>query len=278
MKEAYLDLTPTGPQPQVIYLPAQNMIEADYNPRLLTTKQAHHLTESLLLFGFIDPTIINSHPSRSGIIVGGHQRRRLAMLFYADGVSLVDEHGSYRTYPVGHPYEGQDIHHGPGFVLHGCQETEGGGLLMLPTTPVYLELEREKELNLRLNRNHGEFDKDILANHYEAADLLAIGFSEVELGLSSWEPSDSTSGSGSDDSPDGPAPGKVKPMTPHFIINFATPEDAQLVHSEVQELLDRLLPDSPAVIVVRGMGDDGNGPAQAGLENETEPDPDTLPF
>ena len=43
------------------------------------------------------------------------------------------------------------------------------------------------ELNIRLNRNHGEFDFDILANEWNVPDLLDWGFSVNELELNESE-------------------------------------------------------------------------------------------
>jgi len=45
--------------------------------------------------------------------------------------------------------------------------------------------EREiEELNIRLNKNTGGWDFDVLANEFEAKDLLEWGFSEIDLGIS----------------------------------------------------------------------------------------------
>lgn len=40
-----------------------------------------------------------------------------------------------------------------------------------------------EELNIRLNKNTGEWDWDILANEWDKDDLLAWGFTEEEFGL-----------------------------------------------------------------------------------------------
>ncbi len=46
--------------------------------------------------------------------------------------------------------------------------------------------EREvDELNIRLNRNHGSFDYDMLANDWEVPDLLEWGFTMDDLDLGS---------------------------------------------------------------------------------------------
>lgn len=44
-----------------------------------------------------------------------------------------------------------------------------------------LSSQEEKELNLRLNRNTGEFDFDILANQFEIDELLNAGFTKDEI-------------------------------------------------------------------------------------------------
>ena len=41
-----------------------------------------------------------------------------------------------------------------------------------------------EELNIGMNRIHGEFDYDILANQFEVEDLLNYGFTEEELSIS----------------------------------------------------------------------------------------------
>ena len=50
--------------------------------------------------------------------------------------------------------------------------------------PESLLSEKEvEELNIRLNRNNGAFDFDILANSFEITDLLTWGFDQDDLGL-----------------------------------------------------------------------------------------------
>ena len=40
-----------------------------------------------------------------------------------------------------------------------------------------------KELNIRLNKNTGEFDMDILANEFDIDNLVDWGFKHIDLGL-----------------------------------------------------------------------------------------------
>ena len=60
---------------------------------------------------------------------------------------------------------------------------ESLGYTEVPTVEVNLPLEKEKELNVRLNKNTGSFDFDMLANHFEASELIEWGFQEWELGI-----------------------------------------------------------------------------------------------
>lgn len=52
--------------------------EADYNPRQLTEKQHKDLKSSIEKFGFVDPIIINDNPKRQNVVIGGHQRLKIA--------------------------------------------------------------------------------------------------------------------------------------------------------------------------------------------------------
>tara|TARA_R110002012_G_scaffold77863_2_gene198552 strand:- start:5792 stop:6439 length:648 start_codon:yes stop_codon:yes gene_type:complete len=52
----------------------------------------------------------------------------------------------------------------------------------VPTIELKLSLEAEQELNIRLNKNGGEFDFDMLANHFDAEWLEELGFKKSELG------------------------------------------------------------------------------------------------
>ena len=54
----------------------------------------------------------------------------------------------------------------------------------IPCVELSLTLEQEKELNVRLNKNTGEFDFDMLANFFEEDSLIDWGFEAEELDLS----------------------------------------------------------------------------------------------
>jgi hypothetical protein len=108
--------------------------EADYNPRALTSMEADEIRASLIEFGFQGVVIVNRHPERMDVIVGGHQRCKL----WAE---------------LGH--------------------------LEVPCMYVYLTLEEEKKLNLRLNKAQGHWDFDKLGSEFEPSMLEHVGFSNL---------------------------------------------------------------------------------------------------
>jgi len=69
-------------------------------------------------------------------------------------------------------------------IVGGHQRLKAATSLGWKTFPcVYVELTRdqEKELNIRLNKNTGQFDFDLLADHFNMEELTGWGFSEEEL-------------------------------------------------------------------------------------------------
>lgn len=54
--------------------------------------------------------------------------------------------------------------------------------ITIPCVVLNLTKEQEKELNIRLNQNGGEWDFDLLSN-FEIEELKDWGFKEIELGL-----------------------------------------------------------------------------------------------
>ena len=113
-----------------------SLIFAEYNPRQLTKEQHKHLKDSIQRFGLVDPIIVNKNKDRKNVIIGGHQRVRIAKELKMEDI---------------------------------------------PVLELDLTYDREKELNIRLNKNMGEWDYDILANMFDFDELLDIGFSEKEF-------------------------------------------------------------------------------------------------
>ena len=57
------------------------------------------------------------------------------------------------------------------------------GLEEVPCVELNLTLEKERELNIRLNKNTGEWDFDVLLDQFEETELLGYGFEPSELAL-----------------------------------------------------------------------------------------------
>jgi ParB-like chromosome segregation protein Spo0J len=53
----------------------------------------------------------------------------------------------------------------------------------IPCVVLDLSKEKERELNVRLNKNTGDFDMDILANEFDIDELVDWGFKHIDLGL-----------------------------------------------------------------------------------------------
>ena len=120
------------------YKDINSLISAEYNPRQLKKEQYQNIKESLQRFGFVDPVIINKNKDRKNIIIGGHQRVKVA----------------------------KDLEY-----------------IEVPCLELDLTLDKEKELNIRLNKNVGEWDYDILANLFDFNELMDWGFTDEDLKL-----------------------------------------------------------------------------------------------
>ncbi len=121
---------------EIIERNIDELISAEYNPRQLTQHQHNTLTDSIKRFGLVDPILVNIHPDRKDIIIGGHQRVTVAKEL---------------------------------------------GIKTVPTVELELDAEKEQELNVRLNKNTGEWNWDGLANNFDVDDLITWGFNEKEL-------------------------------------------------------------------------------------------------
>ena len=120
----------------LIYYNPTELIAAEYNPRQLTKEQHKDLTDSIKRFGLVDPLIVNTHKERKNILVGGHQRLKIA----------------------------QELN-----------------IKEIPCVEVELTPAKERELNIRLNKNSGEWDYDALANNFDVGELTEWGFTDENL-------------------------------------------------------------------------------------------------
>lgn len=109
---------------------------ATYNPRKWNEEATQQLTDSIKVFGMVDPILVNEAPERKNIVIGGHFRLKVA----------------------------KDL-----------------GFKQVPV--VYLNIPdeaKERELNLRLNRNLGDWDYGLLAE-FDESFLETVGFTSEEL-------------------------------------------------------------------------------------------------
>lgn len=63
---------------EIVYKPIDDLIPSEYNPRKCSPKEYEDIKASIKRFGLVDPAIINIHPTRTNIIVGGHRRTEVA--------------------------------------------------------------------------------------------------------------------------------------------------------------------------------------------------------
>ena len=121
---------------KVEYVDINQLRKAPYNPRTRSEGDEQQLRQSIKRYGMIDPLIVNGHPRRKNIIIGGHFRFDMA------------KEMEFTTVPV-----------------------------------VYINIAsitKEKELNLRLNRNQGQFDVEALKK-FDINLLLDVGFDDSDL-------------------------------------------------------------------------------------------------
>ena len=120
----------------IVHKPIDTLIFAEYNPRQLSDDQYKHLKDSISRFGLVDPIIINKNKDRKDIIIGGHQRVKVAKTM---------------------------------------------GIKEVPCVEIDLVYDKERELNVRLNKNTGGWDYDLLNTSFEIDELLDWGFDDKEL-------------------------------------------------------------------------------------------------
>lgn len=63
---------------EIIYRKIEELKPNDKNPRQISKADLNKLKRSIQEFGFVDPVIVNQHPDRLDVIVGGHQRVKAA--------------------------------------------------------------------------------------------------------------------------------------------------------------------------------------------------------
>ncbi len=62
----------------IVYVPINDLVPAEYNPRQISKDAMEQIKESIRRFRIVDPIIVNSTPSRKNVVIGGHMRLRAA--------------------------------------------------------------------------------------------------------------------------------------------------------------------------------------------------------
>lgn len=120
----------------VVYVPVDQLINPDYNPRSWSEQNTEELKESIRRYGVVDPILANSADERKNIVIGGNFRLK---------------------------------------VLKELGYTE------VPVVYIHIsDINKEKELCIRLNKNQGEWDLELLSK-FDESFLEDIGFDSIEL-------------------------------------------------------------------------------------------------
>ena len=78
-------MTSPSSQLQVQHININELKASEFNPRTWSDHQLAKLRESIEKFGVVDPLIVNTHPSRKNIVIGGNMRLQvLQELKYAE--------------------------------------------------------------------------------------------------------------------------------------------------------------------------------------------------
>jgi DNA modification methylase len=128
---------------------------AEYNPRIMPDSEMQALVTSIETKGFVEPIVVNSSKDRYGTIIGGHQRLSAIERLISRGITPrnIEKEGDEYLIPV-----------------------------MFAELDNFIE---EVELNLALNKIHGNFDEEklytLIVNIKESPTLPSSGFREDEI-------------------------------------------------------------------------------------------------
>lgn len=119
----------------------------------------------------IDRKIVELKPAE-------YNPRRLTEKQYHELRASMEEMGNLQPAVV-NTYKGRE-----NVIISGHQRikiAQDMGMKAYPCLEVSFPPAKEKRANLRLNKNLGEWDFDILANEFDMEELLDVGFSEKDL-------------------------------------------------------------------------------------------------
>lgn len=61
----------------IVYVPVNNLISPEYNPRSWSEENTEELKESIRRYGIVDPILVNSSQERNNIVIGGNFRLKV---------------------------------------------------------------------------------------------------------------------------------------------------------------------------------------------------------
>lgn len=193
----------------------------------------------------------------SELIPAEYNPRRLTKKQFSDVEASLKKFGFVDPVIVNKHQDRQNI------IVGGHQRVKVWEKLGNETVPVFfveLDQDSERELNIRLNKNTGEFDFDILANEFNIEDLCKWGFDEFELlGISESFGIDETIGD--DDIPPTPknsitVPGDLYELNNHRLLcgDSSSVDDAQRLMDG--NLADLVFTDPPYGVSYQGKTSD----------------------
>lgn len=240
------------------YINIGKLKRADYNPRLMPDSEMASLMESIKQFGFVEPVVVNTEPTRDGVLVGGHQRTTATERLLAKGI-----------------------------VPSGIIEDKDGGW-KIPATFVVLTLEQEKALNLGLNKIRGRWDDEKLgAMIVELKDspvIPATGFREDEVSRildgifpEDDEPEDGEEGDGEPEKPRSQF-GEVYELGPHRLICGDSTDPATYEKLFGKEQADMVFTDPPYNVAYKSRGGDLKDQGKQSIKNDDMSDEDFRKF
>lgn len=80
---------------KIVYKDIDTLKPAEYNPKKCSPKEEKGIEDSIKLFGFVEPLVINTFEGREDVIVTGHQRVRIAKKLGYTKVPCVEVYCSY---------------------------------------------------------------------------------------------------------------------------------------------------------------------------------------
>ena len=162
---------------KILQIPIDELKPNDNNPRRIKKSELKGLVRSITEFGFQEPVIVNQHPGRENVIVGGCQRVRAVTELKG---KLDNRISALETDLISADDEQKK---GIKVLISNLTNINKG---KVPVTYVDLPKDKEETFNIALNKISGDWDDDKLFELLKGlddndADLTLTGFDDREL-------------------------------------------------------------------------------------------------